>query len=338
MGFGGADVKPKAKWFALIGTFVIAIAPSVGIGQGIWDSPGGIPFSSTQPTVSVGYLSPNRPTTFHLGNTASDKFNISSLQQTLNVQGVWTEFTIPVKGSGPLGLILDFGYLFPVNSQSEETYNLYSGPAGRTWNTSSQLWNLQIAATYSVSPVLSTVLGFRYESFMTNFRDYEKPGAPGNLEFNEDAVGGTDFTFSGYIPFLGAVVESSPVSAARFKAGVIGFPALPGAFVYREVVNSDTSGSIYPKGNGLLTSNEFDSGYFLEAFGQASIPIAWWARVGAFVKYSGVYGKKNRGDVNTTVAEFATDGLIRPKSYHSDADASFERSSWIFGGTISAGF
>ena len=161
----------NAKWFALIGAILIAVAPSIVTAQIIWDAPNSGPEFSFEPTVSIGYLSPKTATTFSLSNSASNQFKIISLKQTLDVQGVWTEFTLPIKSSGPLGLMIDFGYLFPVNSQSEETYNITDGSASRTWNTSSQLSNLSVAVTYHIYPHVTAIAGFRYESFMTNYAE-----------------------------------------------------------------------------------------------------------------------------------------------------------------------
>jgi hypothetical protein len=348
-------VKRNAKWLALIVIVITALAPSFSFAQEFYGGPTHLLSLSAQPTVYIGWLTPNKATTFSLGNSASNTFNIRSLEQTLNVQGVWTELLVPIKTSSPLGLILDFGYLFPSNKQSEETYNLTSGvAASRTWNTSSQLWNFSVAATYHIFPSVTTIVGFRYESFMTNYKDYEN-SVPNGLYFNPQALGGTDFTFSGYIPFFGAVIDTSPGYSTNLKAGVIGFPALPGSFVYGEVVTNSGSLNGDPESddnnlpaaywNGIRASNEFGSGYFMEAFAQVSTPISWWAEVGAFVKYSGVYGKAT-SEVNTTRAEAGkisnTDSppnyLSIPQSYNNQADVTFQRSNWIFGGTISACF
>ena len=310
---------------------------SVGA-QVLWDRPGAIPTFSSQPTVFVGYLTPNKATTFSLGNSASNTFNIRSLEQTLNIQGIWTEFSLPVKSSGPLGVVVDFGYLFPMNRQSEENYYLNApGVASRTWDTKSQLWNLSVAVTYHFLPPVTAVLGFRYESFMTNYTDYYNE-IPNTLDFNPNALAGTDFNFSGYIPFFGAVVDGSLGSTACFKAGVVGFPALPGSFVYNEVIGSQNP--IYTNdSNGIKTSNEFSSGYFLEAFGEVSTPVNCWARVGAFIKYNGIYGRTTM-DVNTSVTIQDPDNAARriPGANHNQAVATFQRSSWIFGGSVSASF
>lgn len=151
-------------------------------------------------------------------------------------------------------------------------------------------------------------------------------------------------TFSGYIPSFRGVADAWLVYATGLKAGVIGFPALPGSFEYREVVNyGQTRGADW---NGIKTSNEFTSGYFLEAFGQVSTPINWWAQAGAFIKYSGVCGKTTT-DMNTTIASNERENttppkippyIYDPKSFHNQADVTFQRSSWVFGGTLSTRF
>jgi hypothetical protein len=95
----------------------------------------------------------------------------------------------------------------------------------------------------------------------------------------------------------------------------------------------------------MKTSNEFSSGYFLEAFGQVSTSINWWIHGEVFVKYGGVYGKAT-ADVNTTIA---VPGTVHPlgnvttflsirQSSHNHGNEIFQKSSLIFGGTISTRF
>ena len=54
----------NAKWFALIGAILIAVAPSIVTAQIIWDAPNSGPEFSFEPTVSIGYLSPNNGNDF----------------------------------------------------------------------------------------------------------------------------------------------------------------------------------------------------------------------------------------------------------------------------------
>jgi len=53
--------------------------------------------------------------------------------------------------------------------------------------------------------------------------------------------------------------------------------------------------------------------------------------VGAFAKYSAIYGKATKGTLTYIGDATSTSPTV-------DANLVFDRSSWIFGGTISASF
>ena len=72
---------------------------------------------------------------------------------------------------------------------------------------------------------------------------------------------------------------------SNVNTGLIGLPALPGDLLIVKSRGIDSK-------NCLLTTDS-DSGYFLEAWAGLSLPITPWLQVGAFSKYSGVYGKTN---------------------------------------------
>jgi hypothetical protein len=58
-----------------------------------------------------------------------------------------------------------------------------------------------------------------------------------------------------------------------------------------------------------------------------------WVQIGAFSKYSGVYGKTNgRTSGGVTSEKKATDDPL------SNSDAIFESGAWIVGGSISTSF
>jgi hypothetical protein len=76
-------VTINPRWVALIGIFLITVAPSVVTAQIICNDTNCVPEFLFEPKVSIGYLSPNKATTFSLGNSASNVLHISSLKQTL---------------------------------------------------------------------------------------------------------------------------------------------------------------------------------------------------------------------------------------------------------------
>jgi hypothetical protein len=264
---------------------------------------------------------PNKPTTLSI-DTSGSGFQIQSLEQSFNVQGLWMELVVPIRCPSPLGFAMGLGYLFPANSRSRETYNITGGGvAERTWSTSTQMVNFQVAATYRFSPSVTGILGFRYDSFMTNYLEPENLlQNPLTFYRNQRA----DLTISGDIPFAGAMVERTFLNGANLKAGAIGLPTLPGQIEYREAVET----SVSPYGIGAILTREFRSGYFLEGFAELSIPISRWGQMGAFAKYNGVYGRATKANVSLGGSDKTT----------IEANVTFDRSSWMFGGTISAGF
>jgi hypothetical protein len=238
-----------------------------------------------------------------------------------------------VRGFGPVGLVVGFSYLFPVNKHSQETYEL-APPAHRLrdWTSSTQLWNIQAAITYNVSPTIYAMAGFRYESLLTNFKNPE--GGNPALFGSGDAA---DLTFSGYMPFLGFQMERTLPSGMGLKTGAWGFPALPGSFEYVETVAHGGT-RVHGTVQRMTANNEFRSGYFLEGLAELSVPV-YGVQMGAFIKYSAIYGKTN-ADVNSFVVVpprtiFDTTTLV---SYHNHVNVHIERSSWIVGGNVSFSF
>ncbi len=312
-------MKLKASLFSLIGTFLTIIAPTISLAQGLSCGPDSLSMFSVQPKVFIGYMFPNRPTTLSI-DTSGSGFQIQSLEQSFNVQGLWMELVVPIRCPSPLGFAMGLGYLFPANYRSRETYNITGGGvAERTWSTSTQMVNFQVAATYRFSTSVTGILGFRYDSFMTNYLE------PENLLQNPLTFYGNqraDLTISGDIPFAGAMVERTFLNGANLKAGAIGLPTLPGQIEYREAVQTSSDG------RGAILSREFRSGYFLEGFAELSIPISRWGQMGAFAKYNGIYGRATKANVSPGGSDKTT----------IEANVTFDRSSWMFGGTISAGF
>ncbi len=319
-------MKLKASLFSLIGTFLTIIAPTISLAQGLSCGPDSLSMFSVQPKVFIGYMFPNRPTTLSI-DTSGSGFQIQSLEQSFNVQGLWMELVVPIRCPSPLGFAMGLGYLFPANYRSRETYNITGGGvAERTWSTSTQMVNFQVAATYRFSTSVTGILGFRYDSFMTNYLE------PENLLQNPLTFYGNqraDLTISGDIPFAGAMVERTFLNGANLKAGAIGLPTLPGQIEYREAVQTSSDG------RGAILSREFRSGYFLEGFAELSIPISRWGQMGAFAKYNGVYGRATKANVSGGKTSDGKGGTV---DMTIEANVTFDRSSWMFGGTISAGF
>jgi hypothetical protein len=285
---------------------------------------------SVQPKVLIGYTFPNRPTTLSI--ETSGVFRIRSLEQSFNVQGLWTELVVPIRCPSPIGFAMSLGYLFPTNYGSEEKYNTSDpGVAARTWATSTQMVNFQVAATYRFSQSITGIVGFRYDSFMTNFASpVVVSQLPNPLTLNQHQR--ATLTVSGDIPFFGGMIERDLMNGVNIKAGAIGLPTLPGDISYKETIGTNR-GLI--NGESVSVPREFRSGYFLEGFGELSIPFSRWFEIGAFAKYSGIYGRATQADVTYHVKTEIEKDVDLPSV---TANLIFDRSSWIFGGTVSASF
>lgn len=313
-------MKFKASCCALIIIILAWIDPKVCSAQGSYYGLDCLSMFSVQPKVLIGYMFPNKPTTLSI--ETSGVFQIQNLEQSFNVQGLWTELVVPIRCPSPIGFAMSLGYLFPANYGSDEKYNLNGGSvAARTWATSTQMVNFQVAATYRFSQSITGILGFRYDSFMTNFQSPTSLVSDGMFNQYQRA----SLTVTGDIPFFGAMIERDLMNGINLRGGAIGLPTLPGDISYKETVSISQP----VVGNSLSAPREFRSGYFLEGFGELSIPFSRWFQVGAFAKYSAIYGKATQAET----------------TYSSDNDAAsvtanliFDRSSWIFGGTISASF
>lgn len=325
-------MKFIASLFVIIVAFV-TFTPAVCLAQGWLCGPGCLSMFSVQPKVFVGYMFPNSPTTLSVDVYDNKDVQIQNLKQSYNVQGLWTELVVPIQCPTPIGFTIGFGYLFPVKYRSQETYNTIEEIAERTWSTSTQMVNFQVAATYRFSPLIIGILGFRYDSFMTNFME---PGAevlPNSLSFQRHHL--AQLTFSGDLPFVGVSLERNLAYGSIVKAGVIGFPPIPGAVIsipgqieYDEAVGNKVSGS---DAVGVTLHGEFSSGYFLEGFAELSSPISNWVEVGAFAKYNGVYARATEVSIGHGLFD---QNIIE----NANANITFFRSSWMFGGAISASF
>ncbi len=117
----------KTTRWVLVATILIAIAPTMAASQGFYEPR---PQYFAQPLVRIGYLFPNSATKLTFDSTSGTALAIQDLGLSINVRGVWTEFAVPVRGFGPVGLVVGFSYLFPVNKHSQETYEL-APPASR---------------------------------------------------------------------------------------------------------------------------------------------------------------------------------------------------------------
>lgn len=313
----------KTSFFTLASIILILASPSFGQAQGSFFGSGPLSLISPAPRLSVGYMFPSGPTTLKLVKVDEEA---PWLIQSYKLQGIWAEWAIPVRTPSPLGFEISGGYLFRGNTQSQETYpkgghelnNLLTGM--RDWGTSTQMVNFQAVVTYRFASSFYGILGFRYDSFMTKFSNPDHlDGGVQSMPYNT-----ADFTMNLDIPFFGIGYSRTLKFGGTVDTGLIGLPTLPGELEYKELFG----------GGGrrfFLSRTEFMSGYFLEGWAGLSFPVLSWIQVGAFSKYSGVYGKTNGRTSGGVTSE-------NPNETLGNSNAIFESGAWIVGGSVSTSF
>ncbi|MFH1118045.1 MAG: hypothetical protein V1792_29340 [Pseudomonadota bacterium] len=275
------------------------------------------------PSVYTGYFFQNKGADFSFTTDDTGVNTALEVRQQFDLQGIWLELMVPVKGNGPLGLVLGWSYLFPIDRTSNETMRLSAEPTRyRTWRADTQWWNLQAALTYDLHPSATFIAGFRYDTFQTNFYNPSVQVGPAGGA-NDTA----NIALNAYIPFFGCAVSNiAPSTGLDIEIGAIGFPTVLGSVDYIEVVSAGIpiGGFDSP---GFPASNEFGKGYFFEAFGEVGVPLFYGWQAGAFVKYSTINAKtdihvgERNANIPTTLYEFNLD-----------------RRSWVFGGRVSLCF
>lgn len=325
------------KVTVVIAVFLTAVLPATVGAQGFaFPSYTWGPFT-LQPSVSIGYAASTKPVSFSLDLDAGSRVGIQSYQSKLNLQGLWLELILPVGTSSPLSFGVGFGYLFPFNKEASETYDTIFGGAERNWTTNTQMAKFDLTCTYDLSPTIAAVFGFRYDSFLINFKEPAIIGQMPSLpivqpNFTSDQT--AEFNFYGFFPMLGVTTQRVLGTSQSVRAGISGFPTLVGSFSYREnlLTTNDRVG-------GITGSNEFKSGYYLDVFADFQTLIYSWAQFTAYAKYAVVYGK-TVADVNAnTMFPLARPG--HPEDFESritSSTAIFQRNVWFVGAAFSTTF
>jgi hypothetical protein len=234
------------------------------------------------------------------------------------------ELIISMKGSGPVGFALGAAYDFGIRGSSEETVQIAATTSlSRSWRSEPQAGNVNAALMLDLYPSWMALLGFKYESFQTNFRD----GSNGLTTTLGGELDSADMSFNMFNPYLG-VVFSSPAKAngLNFQLGLLGFPVFLGNVDYRETIRGGISIGGTPAG-GFQGANSIGEGYFLSAFGDVSMNTMSGVQLGAYVKYEG-------SDAVTTVNVGKRNNSLPEVAYHFE----FQRKLWSVGGRLSVSF
>jgi hypothetical protein len=308
----------KTSFYTIVFIILILASPSFVQSQGSFPGLDTLSLISPAPRLSVGYMFPSGPTTLKLDLKGREAYSIKKLTQSYKLQGLWTELAIPIRTPSPLSFEIGGAYLFSANNRSTETYTTNSGGEERSWRTGTQMWYFQALATYQITPSISGILGFRYDSFVTQFSE------PANVVGTRTILFHTaDFTVNADIPFFGLEYSRRFLYGSAINAGIIGLPAFPCDFVHRETRENIRK---------LSFNDGSDSGYFLEAWAGLSFPISPWLQAGAFSKYIGANAKAVADLSLSWPGDQKTEELLY------ETEVTFDRGVWIVAGFVTTSF
>ncbi len=281
------------------------------------------PLVNVQPRVLLGYMMPAASDTMDVVLLDSSS-TLRVLKQSAKMEGLWMELVVPVRSVFPIGFTTSLGYLAPPNYRVQESYwnNNLQEAAQRTWQTRTTLYNLKFSIDYTFTPSVTGMLGFMYDSFMSNYFSPENITQSGSYLNFQQTVG---FDVSVSTPFAGAMYERTLWSGIDLMAYIIGYPGLPGHLAFQESVEYTIGSS----SNGVKLNKEISSGYFYEAFTQLTMPVWRGIGGGAFARYLEYSGK---------IPGVEMDRMPGKDDYLTSADVSFLRRDFVVGASISALF
>jgi hypothetical protein len=302
----------------------------------IW--PGGMPAFGGGPG-ACGPLGPRlfEPPTFYVGWMESlrrvswsfadpNPGGLFGGKHNWDVAGLWLGLEQKINLTETCGVDLDGWVLIPSNRQGAEleagltTQNVGSVapviitipvPGGRTWNTRSEWWYLDAAATCAFCTPLKALAGFRYEHFSVRF---DNPSDINGIASSADST--ADLTINSYLPFVG-LQTSVGGPASNVCVRFIGFPWAPA-----NVTHSETGLPL--AGSRIDSTGNWNRSYFWEIFAEYNRSVAANMGIGAFFRWNVLHGQTN---LDATLPA----GTI-------SSDSAFDRNTMTFGGSFSLNF
>jgi hypothetical protein len=241
--------------------------------------------------------------------------------------GLWLGLDQKINFNETCGLDLDGWVLIPTNrqgSEQEPTITLTTIGAvspvtvavptvgNRTWNTRTEWWYLDAAATWACCTPLKVLAGFRYEHYSTSFDNpTDIYGVPSNL--NETA----DLTVNSYLPFIGLQTRIGD-SGSNVLVRWIGFPIAPANLTFSET-------NAVSLGNRVDSTGNWSNSYWMEVFAEYNRNFAAGMGIGAFFRWNLYHAQ-----ASLTTNPLGFSGV--------SSDASFDRNTITLGGNILLNF
>jgi hypothetical protein len=121
------------------------------------------------------------------------------------------------------------------------------------------------------------------------------------------------------MPYVGLLAKYGKA----VRAGVLGFPYVPGHIRYGE-----TLGGLEPR---IKVSGPISKSYFFEAFAECGAELMG-AKMGFFAKWTYVHCKAG------TDAAAEDPHPVNPENRYDSVDVTFDRRNWIVGGVVGLDF
>lgn len=318
----------RRVWHSVVlwGVLGLAILPGPVFAQGFHRPLGPWDFLATVGmSAYTGYFGHRNGVQLSFSSSDQAGNSVDRLRQQYPLEGISTQLIMPVRITGPLGVVVGGGYSACFSSVGEETVQQVGrATVTRNWKVVPQAANLQLAATVDIFPSLMGMLGFRYENFQTSFVN---PNAANSAQLSASDT--ANIAYNGYLPCLGLIAcAPAIIPGLNLQLGFIGCPVLLGSVDYRESWYGVPTLQIGGTGvAGFMGSNSISSGGYFDAFAEVSLLTWCGVQVGG-------YGKYEYMTASTGVKVGQGDPLIPTTLY----DFSFQRRLWGVGGRVSVTF
>ena len=164
--------------------------------------------------VKLGYLGyNNQGLVFGMASQGGTFTGIQQQRFQYPVQGLWLAASGATGGrglgscdafdpGGGLCLRLGGSWLFPNNEDATESADFGTSLGWQKWRPTTQWYTLEASVSRCSGKISALIVGFRYDSFATNFAD------PHDVQnFNTQPFNRAELNLKSYIPYVGVVTR-----------------------------------------------------------------------------------------------------------------------------------
>jgi len=267
------------------------------------------------PGLYAGYLD-SRKVVFAGRTERTGVVELADFSYSFPVTGLWLGGAQKVRLSDSYDLVINGSYLVPANRDATEEVLLPTGVRPvRDLKTSIQWWTAGFAIISKKFGSVHPVAGFTYDAFSVGF----STSNPGTLGIGSDEA---DLAVTGFIPYLGLIIEQGQLAGGNLTVGAAAFPASPAYVKWSATYN----GVEHNWTDGVIAR-----GYYVQVAADYKLDFGQ-GRAGLFASWSLMHSwgaPSNRAE-NAVV----TPGITYSNTFHT----SFDRQAWIVGASFDLAF